>query len=149
MSRVILLDAGPLAVVANPQPTRRTLPCMQWFQSHVAAGSRLVLPEITDYEVRRELLRLQRPQSIQRLDYLAATLDYLPLTTAAMRQAAVLWAAARHQGQPMAGDDTIDCDMILLAQAQTMGVAQVIIATTNVGHLQRFLSADLWQNIVP
>ncbi len=60
-----------------------------------------------------------------------------------------MWAQARRQGQPTAGDNTIDADMILAAQALTLGNPDVIIATTNVGHLGRFVPADLWQNIMP
>jgi hypothetical protein len=74
-------------------------------------------------------------------------MEYLPITTAAMRQAALFWAQARQQGQPTAGDKTIDGDMILVAQAVTLGVSDVVIATTNVGHLSRFVQADLWRNI--
>ncbi len=74
-------------------------------------------------------------------------IEYLPLTTAAMQQAAKLWAEARQQGQPTAGDKTIDGDMILVAQAITLGSPDVVIATTNVGHLSRFITAELWQNI--
>jgi len=65
-----------------------------------------------------------------------------------MRRAAEVWAQARQQGQPTAGDDTIDADMILVGQAETMDVP-VTIATTNVGHLSRFVAADRWQNIAP
>jgi hypothetical protein len=39
--------------------------------------------------------------------------------------------------------------MILVAQAMTLGVPEVVIATTNLGHLSRFIAADLWQNIDP
>ncbi|EDX71785.1 hypothetical protein MC7420_6871 [Coleofasciculus chthonoplastes PCC 7420] len=66
-----------------------------------------------------------------------------------MRQAAQLWAQARQQGQPTAGDKTIDGDMILIAQAMTLAIPDVVIATTNVGHLSRFIAAELWQNITP
>ncbi|MDB9527567.1 hypothetical protein PN498_16330 [Oscillatoria sp. CS-180] len=66
-----------------------------------------------------------------------------------MRQAAKLWAQARQKGQPTAGDKTIDGDMILIAQAKTLGNSDTVIATTNVGHLSRFIAADLWQNILP
>lgn len=66
-----------------------------------------------------------------------------------MRQAAELWARARQMGQPTAGDQTIDADMILAAQALTLGAPAVVIATTNVGHLSRFVPAELWQNITP
>jgi predicted nucleic acid-binding protein len=105
------------------------------------------LPEIADYEVRRELLRANRRESVARLDALAALIEYLPLNTAAMRQAAEFWAIARQHGQPTAGDKTIDGDMILAAQAATIGESQVVVATTNVGHLARFVPAELWHDI--
>lgn len=46
-----------------------------------------------------------------------------------------------------AGDNTIDVYMILIAQALSIFLPNVVIATTNVGHLSRFIQADLWQNI--
>jgi hypothetical protein len=39
--------------------------------------------------------------------------------------------------------------MILAAQALTLGAPAVDIATSNVGHLSRFVPAELWQNITP
>jgi hypothetical protein len=39
--------------------------------------------------------------------------------------------------------------MILAAQVLTLGAADVVVATTNVGHLSRFVPTDLWQNVVP
>jgi predicted nucleic acid-binding protein len=113
------------------------------------AGRRVIVPEIIDYEVRRELLRIQSLRAIARLDTVGQQLEYVPLTTAAMRRAAELWAQARQLGQPTAGDNTIDIDMILVAQALTLGVADVVIASTNVGHLGRFVPAENWQNITP
>jgi predicted nucleic acid-binding protein len=107
------------------------------------------MPEIADYEVRRELLRANKIKGVNRLDALGKFLEYLPLTTVAMRQAAKLWAQARQQGQPTAGDKTIDGDMILVAQAMTIETPDIVIATTNVGHLSRFITAELWQNIPP
>jgi predicted nucleic acid-binding protein len=115
----------------------------------IAAGHRVIVPEITDYELRRELLRVRKAASIQRLDALAHGTEYLPLTTPAMLRAAELWAQARQQGQPTAGDNTIDIDMILVAQALTLGVADVVIASTNVGHLGRFVPAENRQIITP
>jgi hypothetical protein len=73
----------------------------------------------------------------------------LPITTPALREAAQLWAQARQQGQPTAGDKTIDGDMILVGQTITIGVPNIVIATTNLGHLSRFIAAELWQNIDP
>ena len=43
----------------------------------------------------------------------------------------------------------IDGDMILIAQAMTIESSEVIIATTNVSHLSRFIAAELWQNVKP
>jgi predicted nucleic acid-binding protein len=113
----------------------------------IAQGARILIPEIADYEVRRELLRANRTKGVAQLDQLARVAEYLPITTSAMRQAAVFWAQARQQGQPTAGDQTIDADMILAAQAVMLGIAGIVIATTNVGHLSRFVPAAPWHDI--
>jgi predicted nucleic acid-binding protein len=144
---VVLLDAGPLGLVTNPQRSPQSAACAAWLQSLVTTRVRVVIPEIADYEVRRELLRANKTAGIARLDALAAGLEYLPITTPAIRQAAAFWATARQQGQPTAGDKTIDGDMILAAQAVTLGVADFVIATTNVDHLSRFVTAKLWHTI--
>lgn len=39
--------------------------------------------------------------------------------------------------------------VILAAQALTLGAPDVLVATTNIGHLFRFVPAELWQDIVP
>jgi predicted nucleic acid-binding protein len=105
------------------------------------------LPEIADYEVRRELLRANKTLGLERLDALADTVEYLPITTTAMRQAAAFWAIARQQGQPTAGDMALDADVILAAQAVSLGIRDSVIATTNVGHLSRYASAALWTDL--
>ena len=147
MSRVVFLDAGPIGLVTNPKLSPESTLCTRWLQALIISDIRVIIPEIADYEVRRELLRANKVRGIARLDELANLVEYLPITTAAMRQAAMFWAQARQQGQPTAGDKTIDSDMILAAQATTLDVVDVVIATTNVGHLSRFAAADLWQNI--
>jgi predicted nucleic acid-binding protein len=149
MTRAVLLDSGPLGILTAPPQKPSTRACSLWLGSLIAAGHRVIVPEITDYELRRELLRVRKAASIKRLDALAQGTEYLPLSTAAMLRAAELWAQARQQGQPTAGDNTIDIDMILVAQALTLGVADVVIASTNVGHLGRFVRAENWQNIAP
>ena len=57
MSRVVLLDAGPLGLVTNPRHSPQNLACAQWLGALVAGGLRVIVPEIADYEIRRELLR--------------------------------------------------------------------------------------------
>ena len=104
-----------------------------------------------DYEVRRELLRLDKATSVRRLDILHGTAadTYVPLTTAAMRKAAELWAEARKLGQPTADPKELDADAILAAQVLTTRFAQtrVVVATGNVGHLSMFLTAADWRAI--
>jgi len=72
---------------------------------------------------------------------------YLPLTTAAMRQAAAFWAEARNARRQTADDKALDGDVILAAQAVTLPVPGAVIATTNVGHLGRYAPAEVWRNI--
>ena len=149
MSQVVLLDAGPIGLITNSKLSPASIACTHWLQTLITSDVRVVVPEIADYEVRRELLRANKARGIRRLDELVNLVEYLPITTAAIRQAAIFWALARQQGQPTAGDKTIDGDMILAAQAVTLSASDSIIATTNVGHLSRFVQADLWQNISP
>lgn len=147
--RAIILDTGPLGLLANPKVSAEGLACRQWARDQIAAGVEVFLPEIADYEVRRELLQARLLASIARLDTLRDELDYLALTTAVMHRAAQLWAEARQAGRPTADRHALDGDVILAAQALSLGYApgEVIVATTNSGHLSRFLTARRWQEI--
>lgn len=57
-------------------------------RSLLGRGGRVVVPEIADYEVGRELLRANRIRSLGRLDALKTNLEYLPIATAVMLRAA-------------------------------------------------------------
>lgn len=116
-----LLDTGPLGMITNPRITPGNLACNAWLQGLLNRGARVCIPEIADYEVRRELLRAGRTNGLRRLDGLQHTLDYLSLTTEVMVRAAVFWAVARQQGQPTAADPALDGDVILAAQAASVG----------------------------
>lgn len=148
---VIVLDATPLGLVTNPRTSAEADACSQWLATHLAQGVRVIIPEIVDYEVRRELLRAGKTRGLARLDQIETILEYVPITTAAMRQAAAFWAQARRQGQPTASSAALDGDAILAAQAVTLDAAgaTVIIATANVNHIARFTRADRWQDILP
>ena len=110
-------------------------------------GATVMVPEIADYEVRRELIRARRTRGIARLNALIAEVEYLPITTPAIRQAATFWAEARQQGRPTAADPALDGDVILAAQAATLDRTGVIVATTNVRHLSQFVPAEVWTAI--
>jgi hypothetical protein len=86
VSLTILLDSGPLGLVTNPKTSDQSVACTQWLQTLVASGARVIVPEISDYEIRRELLRAQKSKGIERLDALIGMLQYLPLSTSAMRE---------------------------------------------------------------
>ncbi|HTE21075.1 MAG TPA: nucleic acid-binding protein, partial [Armatimonadota bacterium] len=92
----------------------------------------------------RELLRLDRRRSLARLEALQAQLFYLPIDTAMMRQAAAWWAEGRRRGQPTADPKELDVDVIVAAQAAQ---ADAVVATENVGHLERFVAARHWREL--
>lgn len=146
MRDVVVLDAGPLSMVAHP---RDNIEAKDWLETLLRSGEFLIfIPEIADYEVRRELLRAKKSKSVQRLDALKDALSYLPLTTDAMLLAAELWARVRQQGRPTASDKALDADVILAAQALSLSDG-AIVATDNVGHLDRFVTARRWPDIKP
>ncbi len=149
LDTIVVLDTGPLGVVSNPKATPDNDACREWLNGLIAQGRRVVVPEVVDYEVRRELLRANKTAGILRLDRVKAALAYVPLTTPAMLLAADLWAQARRHGQPTADVHALDGDVILCAQALTLGVpaSHIVVATVNVGHLARFLPAKRWQDI--
>jgi predicted nucleic acid-binding protein len=147
---IVLLDSGPLGMVTNPRATHENLRCKQWLSELLSQGVRVLVPEITDYEVRRELLRARRSRGAAHLDQLKTALGYVPISTEAMLLAADFWAQARRAGEPTAPDLALDADVILAAQALVLERLEqdtVVIATTNVRHLSRFASAILWHDI--
>jgi predicted nucleic acid-binding protein len=147
MSAVLVLDTGPLGLVTNPKLSGESLACYQWLEDMVSQGRRIIVPELADYEVRRELLRAGKTRGIRRLEIVTSMLEYLPITTAAMRQAAEFWAQARRFGHPTAGDESLDGDVIVAAQAVTLGEPDVVVVTTKVGHLARFVTAKAWRDV--
>lgn len=149
MSLMVLLDAGPLGLVTNPQGGPDAEQCNDWMISLLSTGAHVIVPEIADYEVRRELLRANKMSGVQRLNELKTTIDYLPITTETMLKAAEFWAQTRQLGRPTADDKALDGDVILAAQAALMSYNgdDVIVATTNVRHLDRFVTAREWQAI--
>lgn len=151
MSRIIVLDSAPLGLLTQRAGHPQGDACRAWLQSHSDAGAIVVVAEIIDYELRRELLRLGRLKSVQRLDLFNTrpTVRYLPLDTPAIRLAAELWAKVRQQGLPTADRHALDADVILVAQTVNAGFppADVVVATTNVNHLSRFLPSALWTDI--
>jgi predicted nucleic acid-binding protein len=149
MTQIVLLDSTPVGLITNPKATPLAVECQQWLQSLLDRGYSVVLPEIIDYEVRRELLRVNRSNSIRRLNLLKSEIIYLPITTEVMLKAAQMWAQVRQQGKPTADNKALDGDVILAAQAILIGSDEhrSIVATSNPKHLSLFVDARDWQDI--
>jgi predicted nucleic acid-binding protein len=144
MSKILVLDTGPAGKIAQPSVSPDV---RQWLQDCAAAGDRFVLPEIVDYEPRRNfLLEIRRgrtsfARSLQRLDQLRGRLIFLPLNSEAMLKAAELWAESRSLGKPTADPKELDGDVILAAQALQIGGT---VVTENPGHLALFVRIERW-----
>jgi predicted nucleic acid-binding protein len=148
--RIILLDTGIVGIITNPKSSSiDAQECKQWFKQFLEQGEIFMLPEIVDYEVRRELLRANKYQGLKRLDELKFTLIYLSLNTEVMLLAAKFWADARKMGKPTADSQSLDGDVILSAQAKIEELKgnRVIIVTTNTKHLSLFVEAREWTEI--
>jgi predicted nucleic acid-binding protein len=143
MNKPVMLDAGPLGKLAHPRPH---LEITTWFTHLLEANITIIIPEITDYEVRRSLLFAELEKSVLRLNQLKYVLTYHPITTDIMLKAAELWANARKQGKPTADPHVLDGDVILAAQALQVGAG---VATENIGHLALFIEAKHWREIIP
>ena len=150
MSTIVLLDTGLLGLLTYPKASLEAGQCSQWLLSLSMKDFEAKVPEIADYELRRELLRMDKIDGIKRLDALKDILGYIPITTQMMLVAAEFWAQARKKGKPTADDKALDGDVILAAQARVImdGGQNVVIATTNVGHLSRFVNAKEWKGII-
>ena len=151
---VVYLDATPLGLLSQLISSSPTVDaCHEWFYRLLNNSIRVVIPEITDYEVRRELIRTANKKGVARLTALRSEAEYLPITTTAMERAAELWADARNTGRATADKHSLDCDVVLAAQALTDVEAfslqpdEYVIATINVRHLARYANAALWQDI--
>lgn len=149
MRKSVLLDTGVLSLVTHPRKLADAQACRTWIEGLLRTRFECVIPEICDYELRRELLRAGKEQGIRNLDRLASRITYLAIDTATMREAAALWSTLRNQGRPTASDQNLDADVILGAQAkehERRGTT-VVVATTNVRHLCYMCDARHWQDI--
>lgn len=154
---------SPIAVVLNTSPlgllTQRPGhpggdACKLWAADLDHSGCLFFVPEIADYELRREFMRLGNSPALSLLDVFNSTVtgQYLPLTTPAVRLVADLWARVRNQGKTTAPPEALDADALIAAQANLLppavfGLSAVVVATANVGHLSALTSAVLWSDI--
>lgn len=158
MPLVIVLDTGPLSHSVVPFAGPGETPtvsqqCRQWLHDCETAGFLIVVPAIAYYETLRELERRRAFRKIERLKsfVFGQNARFLALTTAHLENAAALWGQTRRSGKPTASNDALDADLILVAQAHSMGLnsSEYVVATTNVGHMTRFVPCAEWTTIEP
>jgi predicted nucleic acid-binding protein len=149
---MIVLDSGPVGLVAKAPGRPDSAACWAWIKGLQSVGSIVAVPEISRYEIRRELFRSGKSASLRRLDHLRTSLAFLPITSVVMDIASEFWAHVRRAGLPTAADLRLDGDAILAAHALVAAETgeEVIVATTNVRHLARFPGIDArdWWMIV-
>jgi len=149
MTRVVVLDTSVLGLVTYPGGKSAALACAKWFLDLTTSTSAVVVPEIADYELRRELILQRKVAGLARLDAVKTQAFYASLDTPTMLLAADFWAQARRQGRKTADDKALEGDVILAAQASFLTHLgdEIVVATTNVKHLSLFVDARLWQDI--
>ncbi len=140
-----MLDSGPLGRLTHADYSRNR-EHRAWLASLLDGNVTVFLPEIADYEVRRNLIVENLTGSLANLDALPSLISYVPITTADMRKAAELWAKSRKTGRSVGDPRELNADVILAAQAIRLGAT---IATDNLGHLTQFAEARPWATIKP
>ena len=150
----IVLDTSPLGLLTQRPNHVGGETCCTWYAGLIQIGCHFFVPEIADFELRRELLRHANTNAITRLDVFNAAIPerYLPLTTPHVHLAAALWAQARNQGKTTAPPDALDGDTLIAAQANLLnpaafGLSATVVATANFGHLSALTTAALWNDI--
>jgi predicted nucleic acid-binding protein len=151
MIRFVLLDSGVVGLLCSSPHLAMVASCVAWLSRMGMAGTLMVLPDVTIYETRRELIRLRATVQLVRLDDLCRNLGPTPVTPEAWLKAAEFWAHVRRAGKPTADPHALDGDAILAGVASTIGAPgdSVTIATTNVRHLSWFPGVDArrWETI--
>lgn len=138
----VLLDSGPLGQIAHPRPDRKIL---EWAAHWLSAGVELLIPEIADYEVRRELMRAGLAASISRLNERRDALRFVPINSKSIIRAAEFSAIAWSAAEPAVHDMSLDSDTNLEAQAATLTVGSAVVASSNPMRIARFAQAESWE----
>ena len=149
---IIILDTFPTSSVSKREGRKPTLSdhCHKWVDNCEYAGHTILVPAVSYYEALRELEQRQALSQMVRLkEFCLLPTRFMPLTTIHLEAAAKLWGDARRGGRPTSSNDALDADVIIAAQALSLGLtrSEYVVATTNVSHLSRYVPCDEWTNI--
>lgn len=140
----LMLDSNVLGFVCHPRKHEEVRAWFHGLLTQEPPPHEILIAEIADYELRRELLRIKATASLKRLDLMTEELTYVPLDTATLRHAASLWSSLRSAGVPTADARALDGDVILAAQAIR---SDAVVVTENIRHLTRMVQAVRWSEV--
>jgi hypothetical protein len=118
---IVVLDTGTLGLLTHPRARPDAVDCRRWAQALLFGSTRLIIPGIAEYELRRELVRAGKTLGLRRLDLARAGFEFDPISQAVLDKAAELWAAVRNAGLTTAHPAALDGDAILAAQTILAG----------------------------
>ncbi len=152
---IIFIDTGVLGLLSSPNKREEVINSQEWLYYLLSRGVNVVSSDICDYEVRRgtflTIKEKLKQQSQEKLEALHDLINFLPVSSIILKQSAELWAKTRQLGLPTAEVENIDIDVIIGATCQLLEEEypgqRLIVATTNVKHLSRFVEAQNWFNI--
>ena len=149
MTKLVILDSGPLGIACNALKSNTGAACNTWIRRLRRSGINVAISSLSDFEVRRELVRANRVKSINVLERVIRESIYLPVTQEVIAQAAVYWAESRNLGRPTADPFALDADVLIAAQAACLSRlgASVVVATLNAAHIGRYVRALNWTEI--
>lgn len=136
----LLLDTAVLGEVCHP----RKYGDVRGWLARAVIHHEILISEVADYELRRELLRIGSHHSLARLDELTRELSYIPMATSTWRAAAKLWATLRRGGIVTAAPTALDGDVLIAAQAIAEGAT---VVTPNVRHFEPIVPALTWRAV--
>jgi predicted nucleic acid-binding protein len=145
----LALDTCVLGKICHPAAKANHAVC-GWFDKILASNEhQIYLPQIVDYELRREYLRMGKQKqgggkSLERLNFMVETFDFVMLDSLTMQNAAELWAEARSKGKPTDHEKSLDGDVILAAQALSV---RAVVVTENIKDLSRYVETKQWVEI--
>lgn len=151
----IVLDTGPLGGLTSPVDSRLSNEYKAWYVSLEDVGCYFYVPQIADYEVRRNLHLEGMNTSIIMLDeFIHAEADrYLRLTAEEIDLASQFWGQLRNAARGGSDEKALDGDVLIAAQARALEESdpftRVVVATGNVKHFRDIAFAELWSDIRP
>lgn len=148
MANKFLLDTNIASKICFPKH-KDNKDIALWFIKFINnQDHEIYMPEIVSYEVRRGLkykeLKDNSCKHLERFEALSKHLIFLPLNSNVFGIAEELWAKARMSGTPTAGNDSIDADVILAAQALDIHGS---VITENTKHLKNYVKIYHWHDL--